>query len=114
LLGLVSLNYTPFLNTDNCAVLEVRRDFEGPQLDVGLDGLVRELATDETFGVENSVYRISGSLVLGCVTDEALVVSEGDVRGGCVETLVICNNFNAVILPDTNARIRSSEINTDG
>merc|ERR1719357_1210244 len=42
---------------------------EGEELDVSLDGLVGELTSDETFGVEDCVLGVGGQLVLGGVTD---------------------------------------------
>jgi hypothetical protein len=70
-------------------------DLEGKVLDVILDGLVGELLSDETFlpqlasacagcrggaayDVEDGAVGVAGVLVLGGVSDETLVVGEGD------------------------------------
>jgi hypothetical protein len=71
-------------------------DLEGEVLDVILDRLVVELLTDETllrrlsvncksspieratYDVENGVVGVAGELVLGGVTNEALLVGESD------------------------------------
>jgi len=57
---------------------------------------------------------VHGSLVLGRVSDETLRFSEGDIgRGGSV-SLVVGDDFNTVVLPDTNTGVGGSEIDTDG
>jgi hypothetical protein len=78
-------------------------DLEGPQFDVTLYSLVRELATDEALGVEDSVGGVSGSLIFSSITDEALLFSEGNIGWGSVETLIISDDFNFIVLPNTYA-----------
>ena len=41
----------------------------------------RELASDQTLGVEDGVVGVHGDLVLGGVTNETLGVGEGDKEG---------------------------------
>mmetsp|Transcript_28898 Transcript_28898/g.63711 ORF Transcript_28898/g.63711 Transcript_28898/m.63711 type:complete len:138 (-) Transcript_28898:56-469(-) len=89
-------------------------DLERPQLDVTLDNGVLELATNQTLGIEHCVDGVHGNLVLSSITNQTLSLSEGHVgRGGAV-TLVICNDLNTVILPDTHAAVGGAQINTDG
>jgi len=83
-------------------------------LHVRLDILVIETATDETLGIEDGVDGVHGDLVLGGITDETLRVGEGDVGGGGAVTLVVGDNLDTVVLPDGNARVGSTEIDTDG
>ena len=54
-------------------------DGEGEVLDVGLHLRIRELATNETLGVEDGVVGVHRDLVLGRVTDQPLGVGEGDI-----------------------------------
>jgi len=54
-------------------------DLEGPEFDVLLDSLVRELATNQTFSVEDSVGWISSSLIFGSITDETFLLSKSYV-----------------------------------
>ncbi len=56
-------------------------------LHVSLDGGVGELATDQPLGVEDSVGRVHGNLVLGGISDQTLSVGECDVRRGGAVTL---------------------------
>ena len=88
-------------------------DLEGPELHVVLDGLVRELATDEALGVEDGVGWVTGRLVLGGVTDEALLLGESNVGGGGVDTLIVGDNFSLLVLPHSDAGVGGSEINSD-
>jgi len=68
-----------------------------------LNVLVLILSSNEPLGIEDSVYWISGGLVLGRVTDESLLVVESDVRWSGVKTLIIWNDLDSVILPDSYA-----------
>ena len=48
------------------------------------------------------VDRVHGDLVLRSVTNKTLTVGEGDIGGCCSVTLVVGNNFDSVVLPDTD------------
>jgi len=89
-------------------------NLEGPQFNVTLHSLVRELATNEALGVEDSVGGVSCGLIFGSISDEALLFSEGNIGWGSVETLIISDDFNFIVLPDTYAWVGGSEIDTDG
>jgi len=102
------------LDNDQGLVLGSGLDLEGPELAVGLNSLVSELTADKTLGIEDGVGGVSGGLVLGSVTNKALLLSEGNVGGGSVDTLVVSDDFDFVVLEDTNAGVGGSEINTDG
>ena len=54
-------------------------DSEGEVLDVGLHLSIGELATDEALRVEDGVVGVHRDLVLGRVTDQPLIVGEGDI-----------------------------------
>ncbi len=91
------------LDNDQWLVVWARFDLEWPELDVVLNVLVLILSSNEPLGIEDSVYWISGGLVLGSVTDESLLVVESDVRWSGVKTLIIWNDLDSVILPDSYA-----------
>ena len=88
-------------------------DLEWPESDVVLDGAITKLATDESLGVEDSVGWVSGGLVLRGITDETLLLGEGDVGWGGVNTLVVGNDLDLLVLPDTDARVGGAKINSD-
>jgi len=113
LLSLELLGLTLEVDLDEGLLRGSGDDLERPEGHVGLDGLVAKLATDESLGIEDSVGGVSGGLVLGRVTDETLLLSEGDVRGGGVDTLIVGDNFDLVVLPHTDARVGGSEIDSD-
>ena len=54
---------------------------------------VLEATTNETLRVEDRVLGVHSSLVLGGITDQTLLVGEGNERGGGVRTLVV-GNYN--------------------
>lgn len=58
-----------------------------------------------SLGIENGVARVHGSIVLGSLTDQTLLVGEGDERRGGEGTLLVGNNFDIVALVDGNARV---------
>lgn len=62
---------------------------------------------------KDGVNRVHGNLVLSGVTDQTLSVGEGNIGRGSPVTLVIGNDLNTIVLPDTNARVGSSEIDSD-
>jgi len=103
LLSLELLGLTLELDRDLGLVGGAGLNGEGPELAIFLDGLVLELAANEALGVEDCVLGVTGSLVLSGITDKTLFLSEGDVGGGGVEALIVGDDFDLVVLPDTNA-----------
>lgn len=80
---------------------------EGPVDHVSLNFGVIETTADETLSVKDGVLGVHGSLILGGITNQTLVVREGDVGGGGAVALFVGNDFNALRLPDTNAGVAS-------
>mmetsp|Transcript_96145 Transcript_96145/g.253980 ORF Transcript_96145/g.253980 Transcript_96145/m.253980 type:complete len:142 (+) Transcript_96145:1215-1640(+) len=89
-------------------------DLEGPQLDVSLHNGVTELPADEPLGIEDCVLGIPGDLVLRCISDQALGGSECDVRGRGAISLVVRDDLDSVIPPNSNTRIGGPQVNADG
>ena len=88
-------------------------DLEGEVLDVGLHLGVIEFTADETLRIEDSVVGVHGNLVLRGITNETLGVGERDIGGGRAVTLVVRNDFDTVVLPDTDARVRGTQVDAD-
>jgi hypothetical protein len=78
-----------------------------------LNTRVSELTSNQTLGVEDSVDSVHGSLRLGSISDKTLSLREGNVRWGGTITLVIGDDLNAIILPDTDTGIGGSKIDSD-
>ena len=49
------------------------------------------------------VVRVHGDLVLRSIADETLSLRERDIGGGDPVTLIVCNDLDTIVLPDTNA-----------
>ena len=86
---------------------------EGEVLQVSLNLSIVELPADKTLGIEDGVVWVHGDLVLGGISDETLRVCEGNERGCCAVTLVVGNDLDTVILPDTDARVGGAQVNAD-
>jgi len=87
-------------------------NLEGPELHVGLNLSVGELSSDKTLGIEDGVLGVSGDLGLGGISNKTLLLSEGNVRGGGVETLIVGDDFDLIILPDSDTGVSCTEIDT--
>ena len=87
-------------------------DLERPVLHIGLDLGIGPLSSNKSLGVENSVVGVHGDLVLGGITNESLRVVESNVgRSGSV-SLVVGNDFDSVVLPDSDTGVGGTEINS--
>jgi hypothetical protein len=75
-------------------------ELEGVVLHISLNFLVLELASDETFGVEDGVGRVRRCLVLCGVSDDTLTGSgeETSVGGSDTVSLVVGDDFYTSIL----------------
>ena len=80
-------------------------DLEGPVLHVGLNLGLGELSANQSLGVENGVVGVHGDLVLGGITDQSLRVVEGDVRRSGSVSLVVGDNLDSLVRPDTDTRV---------
>merc|ERR1719284_481219 len=87
---------------------------EWPKLDVCLNDWIIEFTTNQALRIEHSVFRISCHLVFCCIPDQAFGVCECDIRGRSAVTLVIRNDFNTIIFPNSNTRVSRPQVNTHG
>ena len=96
------LGLTTVLNLDGRLVV-LRDNLEGEVLHVSLHFSIGELAADETLRIEDGILGVHRSLVLRGIADQPLAVGERDIRGCRAVTLVVGNDFDTVVLPDTDA-----------
>mmetsp|Transcript_17846 Transcript_17846/g.25137 ORF Transcript_17846/g.25137 Transcript_17846/m.25137 type:complete len:127 (+) Transcript_17846:1651-2031(+) len=90
------------VNFDHGLVL-IRNDLVGDQFLVGLNRLVREVASNKTLNIKDSVFRVDGGLILGGITDKTVTIfHKGNVRRGNTVTLVIGDDFDTSVLENTN------------
>ena len=68
------------------------------------------LPCDHTQKIYLRVVGVHGDLVLGSVTDETLIFEEGDIRGRGAVTLVVGDDLNSIVLPDTDAAEEDGQI----
>ena len=49
---------------------------------------------------------VHGDLILCGITNQTLVLGEGDIRWSCAVSLVVCNDFYTIILPYSNTTVQ--------
>mmetsp|Transcript_839 Transcript_839/g.2113 ORF Transcript_839/g.2113 Transcript_839/m.2113 type:complete len:239 (-) Transcript_839:142-858(-) len=113
-LGLEGLLFSLVFDLDDGGTAGSRDDSKRPVLHVGLDGSVGELASDQSLGIEDGVGGVHGSLGFCGISDKTFGLGESNVRRCGTVTLVVGNDFDTVILPDTNTRVGGSKIDSNG
>eukprot|EP01137_Pigoraptor_chileana_P033652 Opistho-2@24879 len=114
LLGCAVLLLALVVDADERLAAVLLDDLERPHLHVMLHRGLVDAATNETLGIEYRVLGIHGSLVLSGISDQTLRVRKGNIRGRSAVALVVGDDLDAVILPDTDARVGRAEIDADG
>ena len=102
LLGQKALRLTLVVDLNLRLLALALEHLERPVLHVALDRGVAETATEKTLCIEHSVRGVRGGEALCRIANQTLIVGKRDVRGCCAVSLVVCDNLNAVILPNTN------------
>ena len=85
-------------------------DLEGEVLHVGLDLSILESTADEALRVEDGVVGVHRDLVLRGIADQPLAVGERDIRGCRAVTLVVGNDLDTIILPDTDTPAKIASV----
>ncbi len=67
--------------------------------------MVVSRGVENSLGIEDGVAGVHGSIVLSGLTNQTLLVGEGDERRGGEGTLLVGNDFDIVTLVDGNARV---------
>jgi hypothetical protein len=90
------------ITNNNLRFLSNTGDYlEWPEFDISLNGGITELTSNKSFSVKDSVFRVTGNLILSRISNKTFSLSESYIRGGSTVTLIISNDFNAIILPHT-------------
>jgi hypothetical protein len=112
------------LHTD-VRVSAFAEDGEGEVLHVRLHFVVVELTADKSLGIEHArvkvrismtkkkiqnvrVGRVHCDLIFCSIPNETLVVGERDVGWGGTVTVVVGDDLNTIVLPDTDATAEES------
>jgi hypothetical protein len=61
---------------------------------------------------KDGVCGIPGHLVLGCLTDQTLFFSEGNIRRRRPVALIVHYDLYSIMLPHCHARVRRPQINS--
>ena len=112
------------LDLNDGVVVLISNQFKRPVLQIVLDNLVMELASDKSFCVEHRVLRICRDLRFRCLSNQSVSVREGNDGRSCPISHIVRNNLHSVIFPYSDAGIskndqsrqwkaRCSKINSD-
>mmetsp|Transcript_57998 Transcript_57998/g.166309 ORF Transcript_57998/g.166309 Transcript_57998/m.166309 type:complete len:95 (+) Transcript_57998:1773-2057(+) len=80
---------------------------------ISLNTWILELPSNQALRIIDSVGRITCSLVFSRLPDQPFSLCKSDIRGSGALALRIFNNLNAITLPNSDARKRSAQINSD-
>ena len=69
---------------------------------------------DETLGIEHCVLRVGCGLILGGLTNQPLVLSEGDIGGRGAVALVVGYDFYTALTEYADAAVGGAEVDADG
>ena len=72
-----------------------------------------ELAVHEALDARYHVGWVNGSLDLGNISKDVLGLHEGNTEWGDAVTLVVDNDFDTVVVPDFDAGLGVSKVNSD-
>ena len=100
---------------DNNNWLLIRSWFnlEWPKLGIFLDDGIIELPSDKSLCIEDGVSRVLGGLIFGGISNESFSISEGNVGWSGSVALIVGDDFDSFILPDTDTWVGGTEIDTD-
>jgi len=88
-------------------------DVVGEPFEITLNFLIVELATNKSLDDVNGSFGVVRGLVLGRLSNETLLISEGNVRGSDSVSELILDDLNTSVLENTDTRVGSSEIDTN-
>ena len=83
-----------------------------PLFHVFLDDWIIKFSTNKSFGIVNSVFRISSYLIFSRIPDQPFGFSKSNKRGSCSISLIVSNNFNSFVLIYSYTRVGCSKINS--
>lgn len=83
-------------------------------LDVTLNCFLIIGSSNDALHIKHCVLRIAGQLIFGSISDQTFTFGgEGNVRRSNAVTLIICNDFHATALEDTNTSKKNKNFNND-
>jgi hypothetical protein len=102
-------------NLQHWIAIVVIFDNKRPILNVLLNRWVVELTTNQAFGVENSVANIlsSGCENLSVSTHDKFLWLKGDDRRCCSVAPLVRDDFDLIVVPDSDARVSGAEVDTN-
>jgi hypothetical protein len=108
------LGFSHELNNHKGLAVFTSLNLERPKFHVLLYEGIFKLPTDESLGIEDSVARVTGNLVLGGVSYESFGFGESNIRRGGSVSLIIGNDIHSLVLPDTHTGVSGSQIYSYG
>lgn len=95
-------DFSLILNNAHRFIFNSRFNFERPKFHIFLDETISEFSSDKSFSIEDGVERVSCDLIFSGISDKSFSFGETNIRGGGSVTLIIGNDFNFVVLIDSD------------
>ena len=96
------------LDHNNWFVVDPSFDLEWPVLHIFLHNFVIEFPADESLGIEHSIVRILGHLVLGCVSNESFSFGEANIGWSGSVSLIVGYDLHPIVLPHSHTGVGRS------
>lgn len=102
--------FAHILDLNDGIVVLIGNQFKRPVLEVVLNNLVMELASDESFCVKHGVLRVRRDLSFRCLSNQSVSFCEGNDGRSCPISHIVRNNLHSVIFPYSDAGISKDDL----
>ena len=110
LLGTEALRLTQILDFNLRTKIFILNNFKWKELQVFLNLFIIIFESKKPFGIIDSILRIFGGLIVGCLSDQSSFIIEAD-HGWHDVSAVLVYDFDSIIPPNPHTRIRRPQIN---
>ena len=107
------LSLSQVLHSDERFIIGTFFQLEWPVLLIFLDAFIREISSNQSFGIKYCIFGVHHLFVLSCKSDFALILSEWNYRGGCCLSKFIWYDLDLPVYKHPNAWMCGAQIDSD-